>query len=354
MNHRVQWCPTALPLTDCTTVAGGSGAGRESWQLDNVIAVAIDAAGNLVVSDHMNHRVQHCLTASNSECTTVVGVNGMGSGPSELHYPHGVTIDDNGKYAIVDSGNHRVQLCEAVPGAACRTVAGGNGMGAGLEQLHYPAGIAIGAYGGYVIADSFNHRIQLCPATGFGSVCTTVAGGNGPGSGAAQLLFPRDVAIDNEGLYVIADSLNHRIQKCSGVTDCMTAVGGDGEGSGPTELWTPRGVAIDAIGNYIIADTLNHRIQSCAAIRGTSCATLAGGDGQGSGGWQLSYPQGVAIHPTLHLERLPTPPPTTYPPTAAPTRAPTTILELNRGFETGPIFGAVLGCALISVARSHP
>ena len=94
-----------------------------------------------------------------------------------------------------------------------------------------------------MIADSGNHRIQRCTA----SICDTVAGTSGvEGSGPTELNWPYDVALDAEENYLIADWGNNRIQRCSSVSPgspCQTVAGTGFGGSGPTELSWPRGVA---------------------------------------------------------------------------------------------------------------
>ena len=60
-----------------------------------------------------------------------------------LRAPPGILIHEDGDYVITDQNNHRVQKCpKASPGAACTTVAGTGGKGAGDTQLNKPCGIA--------------------------------------------------------------------------------------------------------------------------------------------------------------------------------------------------------------------
>ena len=90
-------------------------------------------------------------------------------------------MDGNGDYVISDTFNHRVRLCNAgTPSPFCQTVAGyGSALselgGSGPDELRLPRGLAIDEDGRYVIADSGNHRIQRCTA----SICETVAGTSG-------------------------------------------------------------------------------------------------------------------------------------------------------------------------------
>ncbi|WP_374755030.1 hypothetical protein, partial [Arsenicibacter rosenii] len=65
---------------------------------------------------------------------------------------------------------------------------------------------------------------------------TTIAGGSGPGtsgSGASQLTTPYGVFVDPAGAVYISDNGNHRIQKwAAGATSGTTVAGGNGQGSG--------------------------------------------------------------------------------------------------------------------------
>ena len=68
--------------------------------------------------------------------------------------------------------------------------------------------------GDYVVADRFNNRIQLCPASSPQSACSTVAGTGTAASTTTQLKGPCGVAIDSSGNYAVADMSNHRVQLC--------------------------------------------------------------------------------------------------------------------------------------------
>jgi trimeric autotransporter adhesin len=130
------------------------------------------------------------------------------------------------------------------------------------------------------------------------------SGDGGPAT-AAQLGFPFGVAVDAEGSLYIADQSNSRIRKVSEGT--ITTVAGTGTGGftgdgGPAtaaQLSYPRGVAVDAAGNLYIADDANLRIRK---VSGGTITTVAGngsfgfsGDGGAATAAQLFYPMGVAV-----------------------------------------------------------
>ena len=164
--------------------------------------------GTCVILDQYSSRVLRCLAASAaSGCDTVAG-GSQGSGDTQFRWPERVLIDTAGDYLIADSSNHRIQLCPASsPGSPCITVVGTGTAGNGATELNWPSGIALTPEGDYVVADRLNHRIQRCAAASPGTDCETLAGGS-QGGGLPQLDGPQDVAIAADGDLLIADSGN--------------------------------------------------------------------------------------------------------------------------------------------------
>ena len=167
-----------------------------------------------------------------------------------------------GDHLIADTGNHRVQLCPATfPGFPCRTVAGMLGPGSDANQLNTPWDVVVTAEGDNVIADYFNTRIQLCPAASAGSHCGTLQ--------VVSLVtrtFLRGVWRSTRIVFSVVTQA------------CATSLAGGAVGSGDTQLSNPAGVLIDAAGDYVIADRNNHRIQLCSGSSpGSPCVTVGTG-----------------------------------------------------------------------------
>ena len=160
-------------------------------------------------------------------------------------------------------------------------------------QFNYPGKILIDAAGDYVIVDTANHRIQLCSGSSPGSPCTTVVGTGTARNGATELNQPRGIALTAEGDHVVADKSNHRAQRCAAAsprTDCETIAGGS-QGGGLPQLDRAEDVAIAADGDLLIVDTGNNRLLRCAV--GGLCVTVFGGFGTGPA--QLSGPTSVVM-----------------------------------------------------------
>ena len=115
---------------------------------------------------------------------------------------------------------------------------------------------------------------------------STVAGGNGEGSDANQLRYPRGLFVDTAGTIFIADIWNNRIQKWElGATEGTTII---------SNLNNPIDVALDASGNIYVVDENDHSVIKYAAD-GSNGQIVAGGNGNGSDLNQLSQPQGIFI-----------------------------------------------------------
>ena len=159
-----------------TTFAGNGAAGfsgdaaaATSAALNNPTALAINVAGNVLISDLLNHRIRKVDTAGN--ITTVAGTGTAGfSGDggqatlASLNFPGGLAVDAGGTIFVVDSGNQRVRR---VSGGIITTVAGtgvadfvSDGGPASAAPLNAPFGLAMDVSGNLYVAGSLNNRIR--------------------------------------------------------------------------------------------------------------------------------------------------------------------------------------------------
>jgi uncharacterized repeat protein (TIGR03803 family) len=179
------------------TVAGngtngysGDGGTATNASLSYPWMVAVDAAGDLIIADSGNNRIRE--VDSNGIITTVAGngTNGYSGdgGPAtnaELNEPAAVAVDAVGNVFITDFGNNRLR--EVDTSGMITTVAGNGTMGysgdGGLPttaKLNNPAAVAVDAAGNVFIADSGNNRIREVvfqgPALMLTNVATNAAG----------------------------------------------------------------------------------------------------------------------------------------------------------------------------------
>jgi uncharacterized repeat protein (TIGR03803 family) len=298
------------------TVAGngaqgfsGDGGPATSAELYWPLGLALDASSNLFFADYKNSRVREI---ANGVIWTVAG-NGVAGysgdgGPAtsaELWGPAGVAVDASGNLFISDFDANVVRRVDT--NGIITTVAGtgnlgysGDGGPATSASLTYPLGVAADNFGNLFIADSGNSRIRCVNSSG---VISTVAGSAtngivwnmtgwigastfgdpdyvGPATNAS-LGYPGAVAVDGSGNLFIADSWNSRIRIvnsqgiiCTLAGDYLRGFAGDGGPATSASLNWPFGVALDTNGNLFIADTYNQRIREVQLNPNYPIATL--------------------------------------------------------------------------------
>lgn len=218
-NHQRILLLTSMQLDDPPpiVVAGVTGAGGST--ADKFVipyGVTVDAAQNVYVADNYNHRIMRWASGAGSG-VMIAGTGIEGADSMELNYPVGLFLDEiNSLLYVADKGNHRVQVFNVTgtPPFNGSTVAGGNGVGSGSNQLNQPSDIWVSEKTGAVyIADSSNHRIQRWnPGATIGVTIAGDSHGN-PGFDNTKLSSPSGLTINqNETRLYVSDMGNGRIQ----------------------------------------------------------------------------------------------------------------------------------------------
>jgi len=286
-NQRIRKVTFSGTVTTVSTVAGGGTGGHNGDGIPSYTAelnlphgTAVDAAGNLYIADQNNNRIRKI--DPNGIITTVAGKDTAGySGDgglataAKLNNPNDVAVDAAGNIYISDEYNHRIRM---VSSGTITTLAGtgiggflGDGGPAASARLFNPHGVAVDISGNVYISDWYNNRIRKVTS----GTITTIAGTTTPGySGddgpalGAKFNGPRGITVDAAGNIYFADFFNNRIRKIS-TTGTITTVAGNGQGTYTGDgglainspIYNPSSVEVDAAGNLYIADHLNHRIR---------------------------------------------------------------------------------------------
>lgn len=251
----------------------GDGGPATSADLDRPTGVAVDAQGNIYISDQLNNRIRKVTPDGRIQTIAGTGETGYGgdNGPAlaaKLAHPMGIAVDGNGNVYVADRENNRIR--EISVDGTIRTVIG-NGVRGQSENgpalsisLSFPHGVAIDAKGVLYVADTFNHRIRRLDADG---VVRVVAGtGNqefiGDGGPALQagLGAPDSLAVDADSNIYIADRANWRLRKITKDGTIQTVAGDHGSGfygdGGPALLAPvfPTSVAVSLEGIVYLTD----------------------------------------------------------------------------------------------------
>jgi sugar lactone lactonase YvrE len=151
---------------------GGDGGVATKAQLNRPSGVAVDAAGNVYIGDYGNHRIRKVsvpglISTAAGNGTQGFGGDGSPAAAAQLDSPSGVAVDAAGNLYISDSGNNRIRKVSA---GMISTVAGnggegpcGDGLPATAAQL-IPFGLAVDSPGNLFIADYGNNRIRMVTA----------------------------------------------------------------------------------------------------------------------------------------------------------------------------------------------
>jgi NHL repeat-containing protein len=211
---------------------------------------------------------------------------------------------------------------------------GGDGGSATSARLNTVIGIAVDKAGNLYLAENNIGRIRKVDPTG---QISTVAGsspfelihglfplnaagfgGDGGPAAAAQLNFPKYIAVDAAGNLYFSDTYNNRVRKVEASTGIITTIAGSGpagEGKGgfagdggkatAALLNAPQGVALDAIGNLYIVDGRNKRVRK-VGLDGIITTVAGGGtasvtSGASATAVSLGVPFGVAVDLTGNL-----------------------------------------------------
>ncbi|SDH05003.1 NHL repeat-containing protein [Mucilaginibacter sp. P19] len=244
---------------------------RANAALNNPNGVAVDAAGNLYVTDQGNNAIRKIT--SEGIVTTLAGGTGDGlvNGPAKLakfNNPIGIALDSKGNTYVTDFGNNvirKIATDGTVSTFAGSGVIGFNDGKGPLATFNGPAGIAIDHADNLYITDNHNIIRKITPSQDVTTFAGNVHSGPGfaDGTGSeANFRLPEGLAIDGADNIYVADYSNNMIRKITPAAVVTTVTGklapGSDNGASTSATFNgPLGVAVDKNGNIYVTDNLS-------------------------------------------------------------------------------------------------
>ena len=178
-----------------------------------------------------------------------------GTGQGQFHHICDHAVDADGNILVTDSSNHYIQKFDSNG----KYITHEGKHGTSKYELNSPCGIEVHPHNGMIyVSEISNHRIQVLDHNlksndTFGT----------QGSKEGQFNKPKDVAFDSTGNLYVADTGNHRIQVFTAKGDFLRQIGKEGERDG--ELREPFAITVDSDDIVYVTDTINRRISMFTA-----------------------------------------------------------------------------------------
>ena len=188
------------------------------------------------------------------ECVTEVQINNNENGIYKVtYYPrvHGTSkllVKVNGQHISCSPFTVILKPFQVKPVLSFGKQGSGDGM------FNTPYGVAVSDRDEIVVADCYNHRVQVFDSNG-----TFLRSFGHKGENAGEFIYPNGIAIDNDKKVFVADMGNHRVQILSWEGRHLGSFGG--KGCLDSQLSYPWGLSLDSTGNVIVADTGNKLIK---------------------------------------------------------------------------------------------
>ncbi|MCE9637299.1 MAG: hypothetical protein K8T90_16460 [Planctomycetes bacterium] len=231
LNHRVRRIDTSGTITTIAgngtgTFAGDNGPAT-SASLFRPYMICADAAGNLYIADQLNHRIRRVdtfgtiTTVAGNGATAFAGDGGAATAAS-IASPAGVAVNAAGDIFISDEGNNRIRRVAASDGTIS-TIAGngtygssGDGGPAAAAQVNVPRALVFDGDGSLLFADVLNSSVRRIRNGVIDRVAGSgvqAFGGDGGPALDAQFNEPMFVAVDGVGRLYITDNRNNRVRR---------------------------------------------------------------------------------------------------------------------------------------------
>ena len=268
---------TTIAGTGQAGFSGDGGPANQAQLSSTTMGLAIDAGGNIYISDGGNNRVRR-VSATDGTISTLVDASKLNlPTPATGFLFLGIAFDGAGNLYLAmgdfNANSNHEQIARIAPDGTFSIFAGagpagdtGDGGPAAQASFWLPFGLYIDASGTMYVSDNSANRIRKISPNGIisafaGSGAQGYGGDGGPAT-QASLLWPTHVAEDAGGNVYVVDYGNFRVRRITPDGTISTFIGngkngisGLGGPAGGAGLSASNGVAASAAGDvYVTTD----------------------------------------------------------------------------------------------------
>ncbi len=255
--------------------SGDGGPANQAQVSSTIMGLAIDAGGNIYISDGGNNRVRR-IAAADGTISTFVDGNALGLPTPGTGFTFlGIAFDSVGNLYLAmgdwpTPGQHQ-QIAKIAPDGTFSIFAGtgasgntGDGGPATKATFGIPFGLYIDASGTMYVSDNIANRVrEITPNGNISAFAGNGIGGYGGDGGQATkaaLLYPSHIAGDAGGSVYVVDYGNYCVRRiaASGTISTLAGIGtngisGLGGAAAQAGLGAINGVAVSAAGDIYIS-----------------------------------------------------------------------------------------------------
>ena len=218
----------------------------KSETLGKPVGISVNSKGETVVVDHD----KHCILITDKEGNCVRKVGCYGNNAGQLNRPADVTYLNDDNIMVVDHLNHRIQQFNVQTGNYVRSF----GMeGTKNGEFQFPLSVCVDDKGRVIVADCRNNRVQVLSQDG---VLLFQFGDSGP-----EKLNKPSQCIYYKNKFIVSDRDNHCLKVYDNSGKFLYKIGEPGKGDG--QLKQPLGLCVQKCGdqcNLLVCNSGNRRV----------------------------------------------------------------------------------------------
>jgi|GEM_PF-2556703 prepilin-type N-terminal cleavage/methylation domain-containing protein len=219
-NRLVEWSATGTPLQQLPCSAAPCAASSSPGYYSSPGELVINGSGNILLLDEGNERVVKLSSTGTyiSQFPCASGACPASSTPGYFNGPNDLALDASGNIWVSDGGNNRVEEFTSAGTYVASSAFGSYGTNAG--QFNGPNKLAVDGSGNLLVIDFGGNRVEkFSPAGSFISQFPSCGTGSQAcawgATSSGMLADPTDVTVDGSGNIWVVDNNNQRIDKFS-------------------------------------------------------------------------------------------------------------------------------------------